>query len=925
MKRLLFLTLAVIAALGVAAQETPDNDDSQYSHQYNKLYKNYVKEPENVASMLALAEFYADTANPMRNYATAMKYITSAEDRFVVILEDRDKYREVSRLLKHKINLQLLRQTKYSIILKARHFLDTEETINENTLDSYADAFRNDQSTMRLIDYRRMESRYLKACKENTLESYKQFIDSYAATSEGEDAVKAIGIVADKTVAAAQTEKEVDSLLADYFDIESVKSAAQRRKSAIAYAALCANPSQRAYRDFISKYPGSNEYSLVLEKMDNEVSDQFSRLSTPREYADFALNNPDNPLAEQAIEKLKRSITEQRNMEALHIYLDEFPLDVNHSDIYLTYYNWHTEEGNLAPLQLFSDNNPDFPFKAALDNAIDAALHYDSIDISMPFVEKDFSQWASKIYHLTGKRQSFVALQRTLQHLIAAKNWHKALERIDYFALSFEDNCVDQVAELRSILERPENHKLTLTPIVRPSYSMMHPLMHPDGQRLFYNRSDASGTAIHSAQWTPTKNSGIWKGAGKIAFTNITNENIHIFNFFDNGNKMLLGKDGDIMVAEQGSDGWTVIETLPEPVNGPYNDFDAYMLPDGNGILFASDRPGGQNLQPSYSYFHGDTKPASDIYFCPRSSKGWGQPVNLGIGVNSPYMECSPVVSDDLKTIYFITDGRGGMGYCDLYFATRDNVDDWQHWSSPTNYGKEINSGGDESSVTPGADRKMLTICSNSHGRYGAYTIPAMHTIDDRMRTVSINANEVGFSIDIVDAETQKVISKEQRIPRQSQWQTSLFADKQYLLFIHCDGLFIPAQLFTPSASDQLTPHAYEKSELNNMSRNGKPLPLPGIIFENNKDQLKASSLTEVDHLAQFLTSHQYLNIEIIINVAGSNDTFCYNLSQARGQQLKQQLANRGIDADRIVVSPYGNSIAKKDSSAAPVSVNISY
>ena len=59
--------------------------------------------------------------------------------------------------------------------------------------------------------------------------------------------------------------------------------------------------------------------------------------------------------------------------------------------------------------------------------------------------------------------------------------------------------------------------------------------------------------------------------------------------------------------------------------------------------------------------------------------------------------------------------------------------------------------------------------------------------------------------------------------------------------------------------------------------------------------------------------------------MAGSDDTACYNLSQSRGQQLKTLLADRGIEPDRITVSPYGNSLAKQDSSVPPVSVRINF
>ncbi len=915
-------SIILLAALALCIVAKAQGDVSQYSLQYEKLYKAYVKEPENVANNYALAAFYADTANPMRNYATAMKYITTAEEQFVTILEDRDKYKEVKRLLKKNINIQLLRQTKLSIRIKAREFLDKEETISDETLDSYADAFKNDQGALRMVEYRRMGNRYRQACATNTLEAYKSFTASYPSTAESEEAERKMAQLAEAVVASAQRETEVDSLLDGYLDIEAVKAAAQRRKSALAYAALIENPSPQAYRAFLAKYPGSNEYSLVLDKMDAQLQNDFNRLTSPRQYADFIHNNPDNPLAEDALAKLKSLINDEHNMQALRIYLDEFPLDVSYNNIYLTYYKWHTEEGNKAPLVQFAAQNPDFPFKSALEDALVAAEKYDSINIMMPFVEKEFKQWASIIYHLTGKKESFVALQRTLQHFVSAKNWQKANERISFFDLSFEDNCIDEVAELRSIIDRPVNDKLVYTPIVRPAYDMMHSVMHPDGKLMFYNRVVNGSVCIQSATETETKKSKVWKGTGNVPFTNIENRDIEIYNLFDNGNKMLLGKGGDIMIAEYGADGWTVTETLPAPVNSDYNDFDAYMLADGSGILFASDRPGGHNLQPSRSYFHGDTALASDIYFCARTDNGWDEAINLGINVNSPYMDCSPVVSDDLKTLYFITDGRGGLGFGDIYYSTRDNTDDWEHWSKPTNYGKEVNSGFNELSITPTGDRKSLTVCTNVHGKYGCYTVPAMHTIDERMKTVTVKSDEVGFVIDIIDIETQNSVCSGQSIARGEQWQTSLYTDKQYLLLAHCDGLFIPAILFSPADSKTIVPKAYDShDEMFTISYGNQNIALPGIAFEDKKAVLKRSANKEIEHLADFLASYPYINIELIIHVAGDNDAFCFNLSNSRGQEVKKMLVDSGIDADRITVSGYGNSKTKTGEATTSVAL----
>lgn len=917
MRKLFTLLLLLSSACAVWAQ-----DAGGYSSRYTKIYREYLKDPQNVASNLEMALFYADSLNPMCNYATAMNYISAAEEHYIAIVEDRDKYKEVSRLIKKKVTINLVRQTKRNIISQARIYLDSRQSVPDATLDSYALAFKNDPTTLRLVDNKRMQARYDNAIEANTLAAYRTFLETYAATMEGEDVSRRVDKLANSIVAKAKSESQVDSLLAGYLDMEPVKNAAYRRKSAIAYSALRSNPTPGACRSFLSRYPGSDHYSDVLELMENMQQKDFSNISSPAQLADFALQNPDSPLAEKAVAELRRLITEERNMQALHIYLDEFTLDINYSDIYLEYFKWHTAEGNKSPLDLFAEQNPEFPFSAALADALTAAERFDSVDINMPFRENEFRTWASKVYHLTGKKESFVALQRTLQPLIAAKNWKKADERIDFFAICFEDYCVDEVAELRSIIDRPVNPRLSYTPIVRPSYDMIHPVMHPDGKYIYYNRVSDGILSIQMARLTPTKNSAIWKGSGNVVFTNIKNDGLHIFSLFDGGNKMLLGAEGDIMVAELGDNGWSVTEVLPSPINSEYYDYDAFMLPDGSGILFASDRPGGQNLQPSRSYFHGDTALASDIYFVPRTNAGWGEAVNLGINVNSPYMECSPMISDDLKTLYFVSDGHAGLGYADIYYTTRDHTDDWQHWNTPVNYGKEVNSGFNEISVSPSADSNAVIICSNANGRYGCYSATAFHTIDNRFSTVTVKSGDVGFTVDVADLTSQRFVVNGQPVAEGASWQSSFSTNRQYLLFSRCDGLFIPAVLFSPSNDKELSPEVYDPSALTKLSQ---PLALPGISFDERKSTLKTYSETEIDHLAQFLRSHSSLNIELVIHVDGSDDTFCFNLSQARGREIKRRLSDKGVDADRITVSAYGNSMTKRGEAQTSVSILFTY
>lgn len=920
MKKTILIALFSILTLH-SSTLLAQGDTDHYSRLYDKLYKAYIKEPDNVANSLAMAHFFADTLNPMRNYASAMNHITSAERNFIAIIEDRDRYKEASRLMKQKITITDIRQTKRAIINSARNYLDNDEIIPDATIDLYAEAFKDDSYTMRLVESKRLLLRFQQAKQANTLEAYKAFLANYSATSEGEEAGKLMSKLAYSLVEPAKRESQVDSILAGYLDIAQVQSAALRRKSALAFARLDSKSSPQAYRDFLLKYPGSDEYSDVLAKMDQMAQEGFSSLSTPRQFADFVHNNPDNPLADKAMENLKRLITDNRNIEAFSIYMDEFPLDVDYNDIYLQYYNWHIEEGNHSPIEKFDNENPDFPYQMALQDELLRSERYDSIDINMPFRENEFRQWTSKIYHLTGKKESFVGLQRTLQGFIASKNWKKANERIDYFSICFEDHCTDEVAELRSILDRIPDPRLNTTVVVRPAYDLSHPVMHPDGKRLFFNRTVNGVTAINCANAISGKKGQVWKSAGRIVFDNFDGNGATIFSLFDGGKKMLIGYNSDILVAQENETGWTVTETLPSPVNSPYNDFDAYMLPDSSGILIASDRPGGLNLQPSRSYFHGDTALASDIYFVPLLEKGWGNPVNLGINVNTPYMECSPYISDDLKTLYFVSDGRGGLGYGDIWVSTRDNSADWLNWSVPTNYGKEVNSGFNENFISPANDPTHLIIGSNHSGTYGAYRTTAFHTVNSKMRQVDIIANEVGIVASIANLRNQTVVSKAHPIPQFSSWQTSLYTGSQYMLMAQCDGLFFPSMVFTPDTCKSLVPSPFTETSLLALTDAGQPLPLPALMFEPNRSTPTLSATMEADNLAHYMTRHQNLAVELISHLGGNDDTFCYNLSLSRAQEIKKRLILKGVEPDRIIVSAYGNSMVKRGKARSSLSI----
>jgi len=126
---------------------------------------------------------------------------------------------------------------------------------------------------------------------------------------------------------------------------------------------------------------------------------------------------------------------------------------------------------------------------------------------------------------------------------------------------------------------------------------------------------------------------------------------------------------------------------------------------DGNTLYFVSNRKGG---------FGG-----KDIYYCIRDSAGsWGVPVNLGAIINTINDEQNPFVCYDNKTLYFSSNGHFGNGGFDIFVS---RLNEQGEWEMPENFGKPINTPGDETNfITDARGIKGYFSTKSLHGNGGS-------------------------------------------------------------------------------------------------------------------------------------------------------------------------------------------------------------
>ncbi len=124
----------------------------------------------------------------------------------------------------------------------------------------------------------------------------------------------------------------------------------------------------------------------------------------------------------------------------------------------------------------------------------------------------------------------------------------------------------------------------------------------------------------------------------------------------------------------------------PLALNTPEDEIHACLSQDSKTLYFVSNRSGGLG--------------GLDIYKSSLDDEGeWGNPVNLGKPVNTPYHEHTPFLSPDGKKLFFSSTGHPGMGGYDIFYCLKNEDGTW---SEPQNMGYPVNTTDDDIHFAPG-------------------------------------------------------------------------------------------------------------------------------------------------------------------------------------------------------------------------------
>lgn len=416
-------------------------------------------------------------------------------------------------------------------------------------------------------------------------------------------------------------------------------------------------------------------------------------------------------------------------------------------------------------------------------------------------------------------------------------------------------------------------------------------------------------------------------------------------------------EEEDLYVSTLNNGQWSHAERMPEPVNSTDNEGAQCISQDGRIMFYtACNRNDGggrcdlymcvnksgrwskpRNLgsavnsgawegQPTFSidgrtlYFVSNRKGGHggmDIWKTTFDGGQWTAPENLGPEINTEFDEMSPFIHFDDHTLYFSSNRPEGMGGMDLFVAKRD---DNGRWTQPTNLGYPINTEGDDNNLIVSADGRTAIFASQRDGGQGKMDLYSFELPVESRPTVAIcfkgrvsNAKDgqpVASDIRIIDLANGTTVANTSSDGKNGLYIVSLPAGKDYAFHVTANGFLFHSQNVeknNENGNEQWQPVTVDIAL--HPIESGERIALRNVFFETGRWEILPESEYELAKVVDLLTKNPTLKIEL----GGHTDNVGrpeanQRLSEQRAKAVYDYLINKGIPSDRLSYKGYGET-----------------
>lgn len=364
----------------------------------------------------------------------------------------------------------------------------------------------------------------------------------------------------------------------------------------------------------------------------------------------------------------------------------------------------------------------------------------------------------------------------------------------------------------------------------------------------------------------------------------------------------------DIYYALHTKQGWSTPKNMGDPINSEYWESQPCLSPDKRDLYFAARDPSG---------FGG-----SDIWVSHRQVNGaWGNPQNLGRGINTTGDESCPFIHADNQTLFFTSNGLPGYGGTDLFVVRKDSTG---NWGTPENLGYPINTIDDEGTLMIAADGKTAYYASDrsdTRGGLDIYTFELREGVRP-FRTLWVKGkvfdkqtgNGLPSAVELTDLHNQQTIAKVQT-DEEGNYLVTLAIGTDYAFNVNRKGYLFFSGNF--DLSTKIPDSTYEINiPLQPIAANAS-IVLKNIFFDSKRFNLKEASMVELNNVVSLLKENPTVKVQIggyTDNVGQPKDNLL--LSNQRAISVVNYLISKGIAPARLVAKGFGE--------ANPMAENIS-
>ncbi len=303
-----------------------------------------------------------------------------------------------------------------------------------------------------------------------------------------------------------------------------------------------------------------------------------------------------------------------------------------------------------------------------------------------------------------------------------------------------------------------------------------------------------------------------------------------------------------------------------------------------------------------------------DIWVSERESTGekFGRPRNLSDIVNTEGDELYPYLRND-STLYFSSNGHGGMGGLDIFVTTLDASGEW---TEPVNLKHPFNSIGNDYGITFHPTEERGFFSSNRDTKNGLdddlyYFIepPVLFTLGGTVKNQNSLQFVEGADIRITGSNGSKFSTKSSETGAFMFTNSQIKSNETYVLTINKKNYF--------TFTDTIRTIDYETSQ--DIVKNyqistipNTPVVLPDILYELSRWELRPQFEDSLRGLIEILQVNPNITIELASHT-DNRDTHENNdiLSQKRAQSVCDYLVIRGIDPYRLKAKGYGERVPR--------------